>query len=88
MGVSGFVYQCVYVRSGSDCECVYVCRGMSVCVDGSAWVCFGVLISGLCFGVLISKVCFGVLIRVCVLGVLINGVCFGDIGNWSVFWGY
>ena len=63
---------CVYVL-GKCCECVYVCRGISVCVDGGVfwdidnwsvfcsidnWVCSGVLISG-CFGVLINWVYLG-----------------------------
>ena len=40
-GVSVFVYLCVYVCWGSDCECVYVCRGKGVCVNGGAWSVFG-----------------------------------------------
>ena len=48
-GVSVFVYMCVYVYCRSDCECVYVCRGMSVWIDGGAWLCFGVLIIRVCF---------------------------------------
>ena len=79
---------CVYVCWGSDCECVYVCRRMSVCVDGGAWVCFGVLIFGVYFRILISRMCFGDIDKWDVFWGIDKWGVFWGIDKWGVFLGY